>query len=71
VDDLVHVHSKITGSVFVLTKSPSSGNVLGNGKGMVFYSNESLADALVDIEREVKTRYGFGKKRLAVKYWYE
>ena len=71
VDDLVHVHSKITGSVFVLTKSPSSGNVLGNGKGKVLYSNESLANAIADIEMKVKTRYGFGKKRLAVKYWYE
>ena len=71
VDDFVHIHSIIIGSVFVLTESPSSGNVIGNGTGKVLYSRQALVKAIVEVEEQIKTQYGFAKKRLKVKHWYE
>ncbi|MFC2119636.1 hypothetical protein ACFLQ4_01055 [Bacteroidota bacterium] len=70
-DDIVHIHSEIIGSVFVLTESPSSGNVIGNGTGKVLYSKQALVKAIVEVEEQIKTQYGFAKKRLKVKHWYE
>ncbi|MEJ2196609.1 MAG: hypothetical protein P8X73_17385 [Ignavibacteriaceae bacterium] len=71
VDDFVHIHSIIIGSVFVLTESPSSGNVIGNGTGKVLYSRQALVKAIVEVEEQIKTQYGFAKKRLKVMHWYE
>jgi len=70
-DDIVHVHNEIIGAIFVLTQFPSSGNVIGNGNGKVLYSNLALENAIVEVEEQIKTQYGFAKKRLKVKHWYE
>lgn len=70
-DDIVHIHSEIIGSVFVLTQSSSSGNVIGNGNGKVLYSKQALLEAIVEVEEQIKTQYGFAKKRLIVKHWFE
>ncbi len=42
-DDIVHIHSTITGAVGSLTTAPSSGNVIGNGSGKVLFSRAALA----------------------------
>jgi hypothetical protein len=70
-DDIVHIHSEIIGSVFVLTQFASSGNVIGNGQGKVLYSKQALLEAIVEVEEQIKTQYGFAKKRILVKHWYE
>jgi hypothetical protein len=70
-DDIVHIHSEIIGSVFVLTEFPSSGNVIGNGNGKVLFSKQALVKAIVEVEEQINTQYGFAKKRLIVKHWYE
>lgn len=44
-DDVVHLHSQIIGALVVLSSSPSSGNVLGNGRGRVLYSRATLSRA--------------------------
>jgi hypothetical protein len=46
VDDLVHVHSNVTGVVVVLTPNPSAGNVLGNGNGSILFSRTAIANAV-------------------------
>lgn len=70
-DDIIHIHSNITGAVFALTESPSQGNVIGNGKGEVLFSPEAVINTIPPIANSSQANYGFGKKRLAVKYWYE
>jgi len=44
-DDIVHIHSTITGAVVQLMAAPSEGNVLGNGNGKVLFSRAALAGA--------------------------
>lgn len=44
-DDIVHIHSTVTGAVVSLTKAPSQGNVIGNGTGKVLFSRAALAGA--------------------------
>ena len=44
-DDIVHIHSTITGAVVSLTAAPSEGNVIGNGNGKVLFSRAALAGA--------------------------
>lgn len=44
-DDIVHIHSTITGAVVSLTGAPSEGNVIGNGNGKVLFSRAALAGA--------------------------
>jgi hypothetical protein len=70
-DDIVHIHNEIIGAIFVLTQFPSSGNVIGNGNGKVLFSNQALENAIVEVEEQIKTLYGFAKKRLKVEHWYE
>jgi hypothetical protein len=50
VDDLVHVHSNLTGAAVVLTSNPSSGNVLGNGNGTMLYSGAAVSAALNQLQ---------------------
>lgn len=44
-DDLVHLHAQIIGALVILSSSPSSGNVVGNGHGSVLYSRATLSRA--------------------------
>ena len=71
VDDIVRIHNTILGAIFVLTPSPSQGDVIGNGNGFVLFSEEAVVNAISEIENNSNIKYGFGKNRLAVKYWYE
>ncbi len=41
-DDIVHIHNTIIGAVVSLTPNPSAGNVIGNGRGEILYSEEAL-----------------------------
>jgi Tfp pilus assembly protein PilX len=45
VDDYVHIHNNIYGTIIALTESPSSGNVIGNGNGEVRYSSQAISVA--------------------------
>ena len=44
-DDIVHLHARVIGAIVVLSSAPSSGNVLGNGRGRVLYSRAALSRA--------------------------
>jgi hypothetical protein len=72
VDDLIHVHSDIIGSIVVLSDKPSNGNCVGNGKGKILYSSEAIKGALKSANfKSSDLNYGFGNNRLHVKHWLE
>jgi hypothetical protein len=50
-DDVVHIHSTVTGAIVSLTKAPSQGNVIGNGTGKVLFSRAALASAGVLVQK--------------------
>jgi hypothetical protein len=72
VDDMIHIHSTVIGTIIILTPSPSSGNTVGNSDGKVLYSTEAVFDALTTVGLEKRMfNYGFGNNRLYVKHWLE
>jgi hypothetical protein len=46
VDDMIRVHADIYGAVFLLTPTPSDGNCIGNGEGMILFSKEAIMTAI-------------------------
>lgn len=71
VDDLVHVQTKVIGAIFCLSPNPSTGSNIGNSDGIILYSTDAVRFGLNQTGVDPKLNYGFGKKRLAVKYWNE
>ena len=72
VNDMVHVHSNVIGAVVILTPSPSSGNVIGNGNGSILYSTEAIQTAFKQIGiNGGSLNYGFGNNRLYLTNWLE
>lgn len=69
-DDIVHIHTTIIGAIIGITSSPSSGNCIGNGSGIVKYSSEAISQATSTVG-STTTEFGFGKKRLSIYAWYE
>ena len=67
-DDIVHIQTTIIGAIFSLTPSPSEGNAIGLGNGSVLYSNEAIKEAT---EFAATHNFGWRKKRVAIKYWFE
>jgi hypothetical protein len=45
VDDPVHIHTTIIGALVGLTSTPSEGNCVGNGSGLVEFSSEAIINA--------------------------
>jgi hypothetical protein len=67
-DDIIHIHADIIGAVVSLTTNPSAGNVIGNGNGTVKFSSEAI---MKSTEFATTHNYGFGAKRINVRYWFE
>jgi hypothetical protein len=67
-DDIVHIHGTIIGALVSLTPNPSEGNSIGNGSGFVKYSKEAI---LYASGFATNHNFGFGSKRVAIKYWFE
>ena len=67
-DDVIHLKGDYIGAVISLSASPSGSYAIGNSNGSILYSKEAISNAL----KEVKfLNYGFGQKRVDVKYWNE
>ncbi len=61
-DDIVHIHSTITGAVVSLTTGPSSGNVIGNDNGKVLFSRAAL-QAAVNLVQKIWPIYSWREVR--------
>lgn len=67
VDHIMLLKGDITGAIVSLRPSPAPDN-LGNSSGSVIYSKEALNNAIKNVKL---FEYGFGKKRVTVKHWFE
>ncbi|MFH2032265.1 MAG: hypothetical protein ABIJ40_16845, partial [Bacteroidota bacterium] len=70
VDEIVHLHTTILGALYVISPSPLTKQMLGNGNGSVLYSKETIKDA-VGIVTGGGSKFGPGKRRLPIVAWYE
>ncbi|MEJ2193739.1 MAG: hypothetical protein P8X73_02630 [Ignavibacteriaceae bacterium] len=68
-DEIINLHSSVIGAIASLSAFPKVNNyVFGNSDGTVIYSKEAIRDALSKV---MLLHFGFGKKRIDTKHWFE
>jgi len=73
-DYMFHFHIDVLGSIILLSSDLETGkDCVGNLDHKVFYSSEAIRNAVGDVAGTLGAPplYGFAKKRLKVKHWYE
>lgn len=70
-DDIEHIHCDIIGAIMVLSPDPPSGNCIGNGKGKVLYSSQTVAAVTEDADPTFIGRHGFNRRRMPIVHWAE
>ena len=67
-DEILKLKGDILGAVVSLASTPSSNYVVGNSSGSILFSKEAINNAIKKVKLLL---YGFGKKRLDIKHWFE
>lgn len=67
-DHILLLKSDIIGAVVSLAPYVSGSWVIGNSEGSILYSKEAIKNATKKVKLLL---YGFGKKRLDIKHWFE
>jgi hypothetical protein len=67
-DEIIKLKGDILGAVVSLAPTPSSNYVIGNSSGSILFSREAINNSIKKVKLLL---YGFGKKRLDIKHWFE